>query len=123
MWLLGVESLASLIWVFCLLCSLVLAVLNLLFGQRLGFFGVGLAWGMAISVVATLQLIVAVALRYPYDHWDVRAMLIGPIYPLLFWLVSASAAINQQLTALIRGPREQRVVWDIPREPLDSTSP
>jgi poly-beta-1,6-N-acetyl-D-glucosamine synthase len=123
MWLLGVESLASLIWVVCLLCSLVLSVLNVVFGQHLGFFGVGLAWGVAISVVATLQLIVAVALRYPYDHFDVRAMLLGPIYPLLFWLISASAAIDQQLTALIRGPQERRVVWDIPREPLDSTSP
>ena len=123
MWLLGLESLASLIWVFCLLCSLVLTVLNLLFGEHLGFFGVGLAWGVAISVVATLQLIVAVALSHPYDHFDVRAMLLGPIYPLLFWLISASAAINQQITALIRGPREQRVVWDIPRERLDSTNP
>ena len=123
MWLLGVESLASLIWVVCLLCSLVLSVLNVAFGQHLGFFGVGLAWGVAISVVATVQLIVAVALRYPYDHFDVRAMLLGPIYPLLFWLISASAAIDQQLTALIRGPQERRVVWDIPREPLDSPSP
>ena len=108
---------------FCLGCSLVLTVLNLLFGQHLGLFGVGLAWGVAISVVATLQLIVALALRHPYDRWDVRAMLLGVIYPLLFWIVSASAAVNQQLTALIRGPRERRVVWDIPREPLDSTSP
>jgi poly-beta-1,6-N-acetyl-D-glucosamine synthase len=123
MWLLGLESLASLIWVFCVLCSLVLTVLNLLFGQHLGLFGAGLAWGVAISIVATVQLIVALALRYPYDHWDVRAMLLGPIYPLLFWLVSASAAINQQLTALIRGPQERRVVWDIPREPLESTRP
>ena len=85
--------------------------------------GVGLAWGVAISVVATIQLIVAVALRYPYDHWDARAMLVAPIYPLLFWIVSASAAIDQQITALIRGPREKRVVWDIPRERLDSASP
>ena len=122
MWLLGLESLASLIWVFCLLCSLVLTVLNLVFGQHLGLSGVGLAWGVAISIVATIQLIVAVALRHPYDHWDVRAMLLGPLYPLLFWMVSASAAVDQQITALIRGPREQRVVWDIPREPLDSTS-
>jgi hypothetical protein len=90
---------------------------------RLEFFGVGLAWGVAISVVAILQLIVAVALRYPYDHWDARAMLLGPIYPMLFWVVSASAAVNQRLTALIRGPQERRVVWDIPREPLDSTTP
>ena len=65
MWLLGLESLASLIWVFCLLCSLVLTVLNLLFGQHLGFFGVGLAWGVAISVVATLQLIVAAGVALP----------------------------------------------------------
>jgi biofilm PGA synthesis N-glycosyltransferase PgaC len=123
MWLLGVESLASLIWVFYLLCSLVLTVLNLLFGQHLELFGVGLAWGVAISVVATVQLIVALALRNPYDRWGAREMLLGVIYPLLFWIVSASAAINQQLTALIHGPRERRVVWDIPRERLDSTSP
>jgi poly-beta-1,6-N-acetyl-D-glucosamine synthase len=93
------------------------------FGQHVGFFGPGLAWGVAISVVATLQLIVALALRHPYDQWGGGAMLIAPLYPLLFWLVSASAAVNQQITALIRGPRERRVVWDIPREPLDSTSP
>ena len=123
MWLLGLESVASLIWVFFLLCSLVLSALILLFGEPLGLSGVGLAWGMAISVVATLQLIVAVALSYPYDHFDVRAMLLGPLYPLLFWLLSAGAAVNQQITALIRGPQDRRVVWDIPRERLDSTRP
>jgi biofilm PGA synthesis N-glycosyltransferase PgaC len=123
MWLLGLESLSSVIWVACLLCSFLLTVLNGVFGQHLGFFGLGMAWGVAISIVASVQLIVALTLRYPYDHWDLRAMLLGPIYPLLFWLVSASAAVDQQLTALIRGPRDQRVVWDIPREPLDSTSP
>src|SRR3954453_8970750 len=78
MWLVGLESLTSLIWVVCLLCSLVLTVVNLLFGEHLGFAGVGLAWGVAISVVATLQLIVAVALSHPYDRFDVRAMLLGP---------------------------------------------
>jgi hypothetical protein len=40
----------------------------------------------------------------------------------LFWLVSASAAISQQISALIRGPRERRVVWDTPHERVDSTS-
>jgi len=123
MWLLGLESVASLIWVFCLGCSLVLAVLNVLFDQPFGSFGVGLAWGVAISVVATIQLTLAVALSHPYDRWDVRAMLLGPIYPLLFWLISATAAVNQQITALIRGPQDRGVVWDIPRERLDSTSP
>lgn len=93
------------------------------FGDSVGFFGLGLAWGIAISVVATVQLIVALALGFRYDRWDVRSMLVGAIYPLLYWLVSAGAALNQQLSALIRGPRERRVVWDIPRERLDSTSP
>jgi poly-beta-1,6-N-acetyl-D-glucosamine synthase len=123
MWLLGLESVTSLIWVICLGCSLVLTALNVLLGQHLGFFGIGLAWGVAISVVATVQLVVAVALSYPYDRWDMRAMVLGPLYPILFWLISATAAIDQQVTALIRGPRERRVVWDIPREPLDSASP
>src|SRR4051812_10599709 len=45
MWLLGLESLSSLIWVVCLLGSLVLTVVNVATGQHLGFFGVGLAWG------------------------------------------------------------------------------
>ena len=124
MWLLGVESLASLIWVFCLLCSLVLTVLNaavrraprvLRARARVGRGDLGRGDRPAHRRRGVAAI--------PYDHWDVRAMLLGPIYPLLFWLVSASAAINQQLTALIRGPRERRVVWDIPREPLDSTSP
>ncbi len=123
MWLLGLESLASLIWVFCLLCSFVLAVLNVLLGHSIAFFAFGLSWGMAIAVVAIIQLTVAVTLRYHYDHWDARAMLVAPIYPVLFWLVSASAAINQQISAWIRGPQERRVVWDIPRERVDSTSP
>ena len=107
MWLLGLESVASLIWVFCLACSIVLTVLNLAVRPRLELFGVGLAWGVAISIVATIQLVVAVALRQPYDHWGAGAMLLGPLYPLLFWIVSASAAVDQQITALIRGPRER----------------
>jgi poly-beta-1,6-N-acetyl-D-glucosamine synthase len=123
MWLLGLESLASLIWVTCLLCSLVLSVLNVAFGYHVGVFGLGLAWGIAIAFVATIQLIVAVSLSYHYDQFDVRPMLVATVYPVLYWLISAAAALDQQISALIRGPRERKVVWDIPRERLDSTSP
>ena len=122
MWLLSLESTASLIWVFCLTLSLVLTVLSILSGSKLAYSELGLAWGVAISVVATVQIIVAVALRYRYDRFDVRALLLGVLYPLLYWLLSASAAVSQQISALIRGPREVRVVWDIPRESLDSRS-
>jgi poly-beta-1,6-N-acetyl-D-glucosamine synthase len=121
MWLVATESLASLIWVTAVALSFVLAVLNVVFGHRLGFFGFGLAWGVAISIVATVQLLVAIALRYHYDHWDPRSLLVGALYPVLFWVVSAAAALDQQIVALIRGPRERRVVWDIPRDRLEPT--
>jgi poly-beta-1,6-N-acetyl-D-glucosamine synthase len=59
---------------------------------------------------------VALALSAHYDRWDLRSMLVGAVYPVLFWLASASAALHSQVVALVRGPRGKRVVWDIPRE-------
>jgi poly-beta-1,6-N-acetyl-D-glucosamine synthase len=115
MWLLSAESLASLVWVLGLTLSLVAVALGTSLGT-LGVFGAGLAWGIAISVVATLQLVVALALRYPYDHWDLRSFLLGPLYPAGYWAISAAAAVRCQAPALLRGPRERRVVWDIERE-------
>ena len=120
MWLLGVESVASLLWVVALATSVVAGDAEpSLRRADIGGSGSGSAWGVAIAVVATVQLIVALALRYRYDRWPLRAFLIGPIYPLVFWLFSATAALHSQISALVRGPREQRVVWDIPREPLE----
>jgi hypothetical protein len=120
MWLLSIESVASLLWVVALAASLVFAVLNVMFGNDIGAFGFGLAWGTAISVVATLQLGAALLLSAHYDPWDLRSALVGAIYPVLFWLWSAAAALRSQITALFRGPREEHVVWDIPREQLET---
>ena len=50
----------------------------------------------------------------------VRALLLGALYPPLYWMLAASAALRSETIALVRGPREQRVVWDIPREQLDA---
>jgi biofilm PGA synthesis N-glycosyltransferase PgaC len=116
MWLLSVESVSSLIWVLALVASFTLAPLRFLGETRVDLFGFGIAWGCAISVVATLQLIVALVLSVHYDRWDLRSVLVGAIYPLLFWLVSAAAAIHSQVVALARGPRAQRVVWNLPRD-------
>jgi poly-beta-1,6-N-acetyl-D-glucosamine synthase len=71
---------------------------------------------VAIAVVATAQLLTAIWLRFHYDHWGPRSLLIGAIYPAVFWIASATAALHSELPAIIRGPREKRVVWDIPRE-------
>lgn len=116
MWPLGLESLLSLLWCVGLAASFVLSVLNVVFGRDLGFFAFGLGWGVAIAVVATLQVLVAIWLRFHYDRLGPRALLIGAIYPLAFWLASAAAALRCELPAVFTGPRTQRVVWDIPRE-------
>jgi hypothetical protein len=119
MWPVGLEALASLLWVTALALALVFSVLST---ASLDLFGFSMSWGIAISVVATVQLVVALAVGFPYDHFDLRAFVLAPLYLLLFWIVSACAALHSQLVATIRGPRESRVVWDIPREELDTTS-
>jgi biofilm PGA synthesis N-glycosyltransferase PgaC len=116
MWMLSTESVLSLLWVVGLVVSLVLAVLNVIFDHAFGNFGFGLAWGVAISIVATAQLLVALLLNYHYDRWDMRSLLVGAIYPLAYWTISAAAALHSEIVAAFRGPRGRRVIWDIPRE-------
>jgi poly-beta-1,6-N-acetyl-D-glucosamine synthase len=120
LWMLSIESLASLLWVSVLAVSLTLTVLGLALGDSPEVFGLSLAWGIAIAVVAMLQLTVAILVDVPHDPRLWRAFLLGPVYPLLYWLISAAAALHSQIVALIRGPRRTRVVWDIPRERVSS---
>jgi hypothetical protein len=95
-------------------------VLNVIFGHDVGSFAFGLSWGVAISVIATVQLLTAMWLRYSYDHWGPRSLLVGSIYPALFWIASAAATLHSQLRAIFTGPRVKRVVWDVPREEVES---
>jgi hypothetical protein len=93
------RAFASLIWAICLLRSVVLAVLNV------------------------VQVIVALALRVRYDHWYAGSILVGAIDPVLFWLVSASAAlavrtrpisvVHRTIAAQVCGwpRRAQRLPW------------
>jgi poly-beta-1,6-N-acetyl-D-glucosamine synthase len=118
MWLLSIEALASLIWVIALVVSLVIAALGTALGGD-DLFGFAFAWGIAIAVVATIQLMVALTLEREYDATILRALLVAAVYPLLYWILAAAAALHSQTVALVRGPRERRVVWDIPRERLE----
>jgi biofilm PGA synthesis N-glycosyltransferase PgaC len=120
MWLLSIESVVSLLWCIGLVASLVFGVLNVIFDDDLGSFAFGMSWGVAISVVATCQLLAAMWLRYHYDHWGPRSLLVGAIYPAVFWIASAAAALHSELPAVFKGPREKRVVWDIPRERVET---
>ena len=119
MWLLVMESLVSLIWIVALVASLIIAALGVSLGGE-DVFGFALAWGVAIATVATVQLIVALWLQHGYDRTVLRPLLLGALYPPAYWLIAATAALRSETVALVRGPREERVVWDIPRERLDA---
>ena len=118
MWLLALESLGSLLWIIALAGSLIIALGTALGGEDLP--GFAFAWGIAVAGIATLQLIVALTLERGYDPTILRTFLLAAPYPLVYWLIAAAAALRAQTIALLRGPRQQRVVWDIPRERLDT---
>ena len=65
-------------------------------------------------------MIVALSLERAYDPTTLRTFLLAAPYPLAYWIISAAAALRAQTVALLRGPRKQRVVWDIPRERLET---
>jgi biofilm PGA synthesis N-glycosyltransferase PgaC len=119
MWLLGLESLGSLVWVVALAGSSVLTALGIaLGGDRAVRFA--FAWGIAIAAVATCQMLVALAIERQYDRTLARSFLVGAVYPVAYWVISAGAALRSQVVALLRGPRDERVVWDIPREGFEA---
>jgi biofilm PGA synthesis N-glycosyltransferase PgaC len=96
----------------------VAAALNLVLGGAFALFGFSIDWGIAIAVVATLQLAFALDIDFGNARRAPLALLLGPIYPLAYWLISAGAALRAETVALVRGPRERRVIWDISRESL-----
>ena len=121
MWMVSVESLASMLWIVLLTVSFVLAVFTAIFrGFGHDLFGFGIAWGVAIAVLAMIQLSVALVLEYDYDPTSLRAMLVAVLYPVGYWVVGGLAALRCQTVALLRGPQDRRVVWDIPRSSLEA---
>src|SRR3954462_2694176 len=78
--------------------------------------------GVAIAVVATVQVIVALMLDRGYDPTILRTFAVAVVYPIAYWIIAATAALRSQTIALVRCPRKQRVVWDIPREPLETVA-
>ena len=124
MWLIGIESLASLIWITASRrhpassrCSRSRSAV------ARSFSGFGLGWGIAIAVVAVVQLIVALVIDRSYDPTAWRALLIGAIYPVAYWLIAGVASLHSQTIALVRGPQKERVIWDSTRDQLEVGAP
>jgi biofilm PGA synthesis N-glycosyltransferase PgaC len=119
MWVLAGETAGSLAWVIGLAAALILATIDALSGSDIPIIGFGLAWGIAVSVIALLQLSIALVIDHRYDHRAALAFFCGPLYPLGYWAISASAALRSEGPAAISGPRNERVIWDIERESID----
>jgi poly-beta-1,6-N-acetyl-D-glucosamine synthase len=118
-WSVGIETFLSLAWVVGLVLGAIATVLAFAVDRPTAFsLGLALAWGMGITVVCLLQLTFAVGLQARYDRPSLLVFLLGPLYPLGYWAISAAAALWAELPAIVRGPREERVVWDLPRQPV-----
>ena len=75
-------------------------------------------WGVAVGVVAMIQLVVALLLDVRYDRSAVPTLAFGPIYPAAYWTLNACAAVFAELPAFVTGPRAQAVVWETKRTAL-----
>jgi biofilm PGA synthesis N-glycosyltransferase PgaC len=116
MWPIVAEGALSLVWVVALVATVVLTIVNAILGNPLSILGFGLAWGIAIAVVSLIQLSFALGIEHEYDRRAGLAFLMGPLYPLGYWAIAAAAALRAEVPAVISGPREKRVVWNIERE-------
>lgn len=120
MWLVALESVASLVWVVAWAVAIVIALVDLFVPGWSTIFGLAIAWGIAIAAVCMVQVAFALAIDSRYDRRALRAFLLGPLYPLFFWLIASLAALRAELPALVKGPAERRVVWDIQRDAPDT---
>ncbi|HEX4526538.1 MAG TPA: hypothetical protein VH108_07335 [Gaiellaceae bacterium] len=119
MWPLALEAVGSLFWVLCLVAFAVAEAIQVvlpLASVRVSLVSLELAWAVALAVVGSIQLAFALTIDFTYDRRAWLAYLVGPLYPIAYWAVSAAAAVRSELPALFRGPTEARVVWNIPRE-------
>jgi biofilm PGA synthesis N-glycosyltransferase PgaC len=119
LWPLALESVGSLLWVGLALLAAVVLTIDLLTGGHPPAAEFALAWGLAVSAVAALQLAFALVLQRRYDPPGLLPFMLGPPYLIAFWLVSAAAAVRSEAPSLIKGPTGRRVAWDLPRERLE----
>jgi poly-beta-1,6-N-acetyl-D-glucosamine synthase len=117
LWVIAGESLASVLWLTLMAIALVLTLIDIFSPSfEIGVWEYALAWGIAIAVIAGLQLAVAMSMTARYDRSAAVTFLLGPLYPAAYWGLAAAAALRSQVVAMFRGPRSERVVWDMPRE-------
>jgi len=115
-WLVALESVASLLWVVAFVLATAFTTVAAIGAHDIPALLLAFSWGIAVALIATIQLGFALRVELPYDRRAMLVFLLAPVYSVTFWLLSAAAALRSEAPALLRGPAERRVVWDIPRE-------
>ena len=116
LWPLAIESVASLFWICIVAASAAVSVISIAAGADVHLVPLALAWGVAISVVAMLQLAFALQIGFRHDPRAAIAFAVGPLFPMAYWLLAALAALRSELPAVFRGPAREQVSWDMPRD-------
>jgi hypothetical protein len=73
-----------------------IAALGSLLSDSHDLFGFALAWGISISFVAMVQMVVALNLERGYDRTIIRPLFLGAAYPLGYWILAATAALQAE---------------------------
>ena len=116
-WTVPLETFLSLAWVVGLVVALIAATLAFLFADGPTIFGFGLAWGVAISFVCMLQLPFAVGIEARYDRPALLVFLLGPLYPLGYWAISAAAANVPTHASIAESSVSMKFSWTGKGEP------
>ncbi len=122
LWPIAAEASITLAWAIALSLAVPVTLVNLLVGDTFSVASVALAWGVAGALIALIQLAFAVAVQHPSDRRGGFALVLGPLYPLGYWILSTAAAFRAESPALLRALPEERVAWDTERESADESA-
>jgi biofilm PGA synthesis N-glycosyltransferase PgaC len=117
LWPVFVESILSLTWIALAALTITVSAVRVAVNDSSAVAFLLPAWGVAVAVITTIQFLVSLGIERRYDRTAPRALVLGPLYPVGYWLLNAFAALSSELPAVIHGPRGERVQWDTVREP------
>lgn len=112
MWPVWIEGLLSTFWSHLFFLAAAFWTLALVTGVY-GFGGNPIPnfWGLLIASVLVVQISIGLALDGRYDRTVRRYALWIPLYPLVYWMLSAAAAVRGTLPGLLRTRSTTPVTW------------